>query len=249
MQAENRFEKSIVIHTIVDRIQLKGGRFLKQNSATGSWMELQEQQAKEKVGHAMRDAVNSFEARRARESNAKQLKEPPRSSTTRLEHSQQQQQVAPSTSIALHQYNPSLEGVYLASRTSIQQSPFIGGQTLGLPAAAALMDYHHHHQHPHDLGQLQQQPHELQGQQLPHFRPLQQEYAGHLQQHAGHRHQLQPDQGLSQFHQNPSEPQGGEEKEKHEHHFLQHIDEVLGPLPPNAEDPMEPFLDEHNRRS
>ena len=31
--------------------------------------------------------------------------------------------------------------------------------------------------------------------------------------------------------------------------FLQQINEVLGPLPPNAEDPMEPFLEEKEDQS
>jgi len=63
MEAESRFEKSLVVHGIVDSIQREGGRFLKKDHKTGAWYELSRQQSKEKVGHAVRDAVNSFETR------------------------------------------------------------------------------------------------------------------------------------------------------------------------------------------
>lgn len=63
MDAESRFEKSLVVHAIVDGIQQVGGRFLKKDHATGFWHELSRQQSREKVGHAVRDAVNSYESR------------------------------------------------------------------------------------------------------------------------------------------------------------------------------------------
>jgi len=61
MQAETRFEKASVVHKIVDDIRKEGGQFLKKNLSTGRWVQLNEQQAKEKVGHAIRDAVNAYE--------------------------------------------------------------------------------------------------------------------------------------------------------------------------------------------
>jgi hypothetical protein len=64
IKAENRFEKSLVVHSIVDNIKSAGGRFLKRDSNTKKWYELSDQQAKEKVGHAVRDAVNSYEGRK-----------------------------------------------------------------------------------------------------------------------------------------------------------------------------------------
>ena len=63
MQAESRFEKSIVVHDIVGVVERAGGRFLKKDYKTGTWYELSRQQSKEKVGHAIRDAVNSYETR------------------------------------------------------------------------------------------------------------------------------------------------------------------------------------------
>jgi hypothetical protein len=63
MGADNRFEKALVVHTIVDTIREAGGRFLKRDFHLGEWYELSDQQAKEKVGHAIRDAVSSYESK------------------------------------------------------------------------------------------------------------------------------------------------------------------------------------------
>jgi len=63
MAAESRFEKSLVVHGIVGVVERAGGRFLKKDHKTGTWYELSRQQSKEKVGHAIRDAVNSYETR------------------------------------------------------------------------------------------------------------------------------------------------------------------------------------------
>ena len=59
MKADNRFEKSLVVHSIMDNVKKQGGRFLKKDYSAGKWVELNEPQAKEKVGHAVRDAVNA----------------------------------------------------------------------------------------------------------------------------------------------------------------------------------------------
>jgi hypothetical protein len=64
MEAETRFEKSLVVHAIIDSIHQIGGRFLKKDFDGNVWFEMTRQQCKEKVGHAIRDAVNSYEARR-----------------------------------------------------------------------------------------------------------------------------------------------------------------------------------------
>jgi hypothetical protein len=63
IEAGNRFEKSLVIHRIVDQIQAEGGRFLKKDARVGKWCELTQQQSKEKVGHAIRDAANLYLSR------------------------------------------------------------------------------------------------------------------------------------------------------------------------------------------
>ncbi|GKY94919.1 hypothetical protein MPSEU_000456800 [Mayamaea pseudoterrestris] len=64
LRAENRFEKSLVVHNIMDRVKKEGGRFLKKDHHINKWVELSEPQAKEKVGHAVRDAVNALEGRK-----------------------------------------------------------------------------------------------------------------------------------------------------------------------------------------
>lgn len=63
IDAGNRFEKSLVIHRIVDQIQAEGGRFLKKDTREEKWSELTQQQSKEKVGHAIRDAANLYLSR------------------------------------------------------------------------------------------------------------------------------------------------------------------------------------------
>ena len=59
-RAASRYEKSLVVHSIVESIRATGGRFLKRDSKTNRWYELSDQQAKEKAGHAVRDALNSL---------------------------------------------------------------------------------------------------------------------------------------------------------------------------------------------
>lgn len=70
MKAETRFEKSLVVHSIIDSIHQLGGRFLKKDFDSSVWFEMSRQQCKEKVGHAIRDAVNSYEARRKKKEKA-----------------------------------------------------------------------------------------------------------------------------------------------------------------------------------
>lgn len=70
MKSETRFEKSLVVHSIIDSIHQVGGRFLKKDFSTSRWYEMSRQQCKEKVGHAIRDAVNSYEARQKKKEKA-----------------------------------------------------------------------------------------------------------------------------------------------------------------------------------
>jgi hypothetical protein len=59
--AKSRLEKSMVVHSIVEEVKKVKGRFLKQDRYSGRWYELDERQAKEKVGHAIRDATSSID--------------------------------------------------------------------------------------------------------------------------------------------------------------------------------------------
>ena len=76
--AGNRFQKSLVVHKIVDQIQSQGGRFLKREAKDGKWYELTQQQSKEKVGHAIRDAANSYSARQYVEEESGSKSEQPK---------------------------------------------------------------------------------------------------------------------------------------------------------------------------
>ena len=64
INASSRLEKSMVVHSIVEQVKKIGGRFLKQDRYTGRWYELDERQAKEKVGHAIRDATASIDPKK-----------------------------------------------------------------------------------------------------------------------------------------------------------------------------------------
>jgi hypothetical protein len=70
VNAVNRFEKALVVQRVVDSIQSRGGRFLKENTRQGGWYQLSIQQSKEKVSHAIRDAANLYEARKQKEKKA-----------------------------------------------------------------------------------------------------------------------------------------------------------------------------------
>lgn len=48
----------------MDEISNSGGRFLKKNNSTGEWYQLNDQQTKEKVSHAVRDAANTMDSRK-----------------------------------------------------------------------------------------------------------------------------------------------------------------------------------------
>ena len=54
----------MVVHYIVEEVKKIKGRFLKQDRFTGKWYELDERQAKEKVGHAIRDATSSLDPKK-----------------------------------------------------------------------------------------------------------------------------------------------------------------------------------------
>ena len=62
--AKSRLEKSMVVHFIVEEVKKIKGRFLKQDRFSGKWYELDERQAKEKVGHAIRDATSSIDPKK-----------------------------------------------------------------------------------------------------------------------------------------------------------------------------------------
>lgn len=57
MDAKSRMEKTLVVNAVVEAITEAGGRFLKQDSKTEKWVTVGPKKAREKVGHALRDAV------------------------------------------------------------------------------------------------------------------------------------------------------------------------------------------------
>lgn len=70
-KSESRLEKSLVVHSIVEKIRNPGGRFLKIDQTTGKWTELDDRASREKVGHAVRDAATTTQTRREKKRQAK----------------------------------------------------------------------------------------------------------------------------------------------------------------------------------
>lgn len=64
-KAVTRSDKAAIVQRVIDEILSSGGRFLKKNQTTGEWYQLNEQQTKEKVSHAVRDAANTMDARKS----------------------------------------------------------------------------------------------------------------------------------------------------------------------------------------
>ena len=58
MGTNSRTEKSKTVDAIYDDIVSVGGRFLRQDTATGLWHPVERKIAREKIAHALRDAVN-----------------------------------------------------------------------------------------------------------------------------------------------------------------------------------------------
>jgi hypothetical protein len=56
--APTKSKKTAVVVSLVDGIRAQGGCFLKQNSS-GNWFDIGDQQARDKVGHSLRDQANS----------------------------------------------------------------------------------------------------------------------------------------------------------------------------------------------
>eukprot|EP00542_Grammatophora_oceanica_P018980 CAMPEP_0194049290 /NCGR_PEP_ID=MMETSP0009_2-20130614/30234_1 /TAXON_ID=210454 /ORGANISM="Grammatophora oceanica, Strain CCMP 410" /LENGTH=193 /DNA_ID=CAMNT_0038695403 /DNA_START=238 /DNA_END=819 /DNA_ORIENTATION=+ len=59
--AKSKLEKSVVVSSIVDTIRAKSpnGSFVKHDTSTGTWYEVSDRLAREKVGQSLRDALHS----------------------------------------------------------------------------------------------------------------------------------------------------------------------------------------------
>ena len=62
LQAYTKLDKSLVVISIVDVVRSNGGGFVKRCPKTKKWLEIGDQLAREKVGHALRDAISAREA-------------------------------------------------------------------------------------------------------------------------------------------------------------------------------------------
>lgn len=207
--ASNRFEKSLVVQGIVESIKKEGGRFLKYNQAQRSWVELNDQQANEKVGHAVRDAVKLIENKQEGKK-----KRPREESKTEV--------VASPVLHSLHQAFASLS-------SSINRPGLVPGVS-----HAPFLNYH-----PPQLP-----PHEAPVRVLSDFAMP----GVGLHQHResvmlGRDSYLQSNTGILQHANLHTNEAPAPTDCDHHDQFLARIDSVLGPLPANAEDPMESLFE------
>jgi hypothetical protein len=60
ISAPTKQDKSYIVVAIVDDLRLLGGKFLKQDDNTGRWYDIGDSQARDKVGHSLRDQVTAL---------------------------------------------------------------------------------------------------------------------------------------------------------------------------------------------
>ena len=94
-----RQEKSAVVTKIVEAVHTAGGRFVRQNKETEAWCEVTNRVAREKVGHALREAHKDLRSEKARKQEegadrtiVAQFKQQPNPTSALLAHAQEQQQ-------------------------------------------------------------------------------------------------------------------------------------------------------------
>jgi hypothetical protein len=179
MEANSRFEKSLVITSIADIIRASGGRFLKWDFQLGKWYELTNQQSKEKVGHAIRDAVNAYESKTKKDSKDKNKEQAVRKGHPRSER----------------QDSGVLPGSSSTEPRAVYESFAV---VLGRPVPIVVSGS---------------------GPTLPSHAIVDTSASARCIDDDGHDHQ--------------------------EQQFLAQIDAVLGPLSPDAKDPMEPYLEQN----
>jgi len=230
IDAQNRFEKSLVVHAVVEQIRSVGGRFLKRNEMTGNWCELSDQQSKEKVGHAIRDAVSSFEARKERKRKLMSRPGGEESSKAMSLEMKQADSIADSAASSeegkMIAISESGDGRYTHHQTSSLQSAW------GL--SSAVMQQMLRHENPLQLPQLPQPTISS-----SHHLGAEWHAASELVQHSNVDDKDAGDAKLLSV----SSIRLGAENDFHDNdHFLEQINQVLGPLPPGAEDPMGPLF-------
>lgn len=66
LEVRTKREKSLIVQSIIARIHRNKGRFVRKDRDTGEWHEIDTHEVKEKVGHALRDAKQKRNKRRAK---------------------------------------------------------------------------------------------------------------------------------------------------------------------------------------
>lgn len=215
MTAGSRYEKLHLVHKIFSKIKIdSGGRFLKVDKDTGNWCELDDVDAKEKVRHALRDAVAVLQNRKSRRTKKQaphmgpgvvRAQQPtasspqPKLKATNFHKEDSSSVLSPSLLLIGPPANPFDVPTTTSSLVPLprQHTPIIFGSStnggFGLSQAVA------HNMKKKSTNWHNNQLHKQEGAQNPH---------------------------------------GDEEEEE----FLAIIDSVLGPLPPGTDDPMRKLL-------
>jgi hypothetical protein len=60
MQAKTKNDKTAIVCNIVEEMRALGCQFLKQHTGTGRWYDIGDAQARDKVGHSLRDQVTAY---------------------------------------------------------------------------------------------------------------------------------------------------------------------------------------------
>jgi hypothetical protein len=62
LSSKNRFDKSMVVNTVLTAIKVGGGRFLQQKKGQPGWFDVDDKFARDKISHAVRDAITFRQA-------------------------------------------------------------------------------------------------------------------------------------------------------------------------------------------
>ena len=81
MDAPTKNDKTAVVVSIVDDIRNRRGNFLKED-LRGNWYDIGDQQAREKVGHSLRDQVSTIHRQQQKQAALQQFKSPNSTTTT-----------------------------------------------------------------------------------------------------------------------------------------------------------------------
>lgn len=272
MKAASTEGKTSVAREIVQTITSRGGKFLRKDQLSNQWVELTAQECKQKVAHALRDAVSKFEEssslkskkraarRRERSGNLRQalnqalLTRP----TIQLLNDSAANLMSNQNQAVVSSQQSSFESPSLQMQGSLFPSQQIGhSRIFHIPPATALAGVSAAALGSSIPSSVNNTAGIERGYAISNWLPATSTSAGFPSTPRNQQQQLfnisvQRQQRPELQSQNQS---GVRHQESGDDQFLAAIDDVLGPLPTDAQDPMERFIqrdqsrtEEHPRR-